>query len=101
MVKGVSKILQAILWTYAAVSLIYEYRVTIADPFYTSSAMALGGITPSIIGFAIAYACARKNTEWATKIKKSKNWAYTIGFIASLLGLLSYWIYYKTKNKKN
>lgn len=43
-----------------------------------------------IIGFLVGY----QNYDWAKKIKKNTDTAFTIGFAFGLLGLLGYWVYY-------
>jgi len=53
-----------------------------------------------IISGIIGIWCGGKCASWAVKIKKSPNWAYVIGFILGLVGLLIYYIYYKIKSKK-
>jgi hypothetical protein len=54
----------------------------------------------SIIWGLLSIWCGFKCAKWATRIKKSPDWAYAIGFLFGLLGLLGYWIYYKGKTKK-
>jgi len=56
------------------------------------------GIWILITGF-IALKCGHQNSKWANKIEKSMNWAYVIGFMFSLIGLLVYYIYYKKKKE--
>ena len=55
----------------------------------------------SLIGLIIGFACGNKCISWATKIKKSKNWAFFIGFFFGLFGLLGYWIYCRKKIRGN
>ncbi len=56
------------------------------------------GIWALIMGL-IALKCGHQNSKWANKIEKSMNWAYFIGFMFSLIGLLVYYIYYSKKKK--
>ena len=81
-----------------------SYLVYLADNQILSSygyggalgATIAGAIMPMVIGIF----CGNKCAKWASKIKKSPNVAYIVGFIFALLGLLGYWIYYKIKSKK-
>jgi hypothetical protein len=52
---------------------------------------------PALIGDIVRLFCAFKCSKWAKEIDKSMNWAFVIGFMFSLLGLLGYFIYYKSK----
>lgn len=54
----------------------------------------------AVIPAIIAVYCAGKNAEWASKIGKSANVAWLAGILLGLLGLLTYWIYYKIKTPK-
>lgn len=57
------------------------------------------GLIWGIIAFGIWIACSNKCVEWSTKINKNKNFAFFIGLILGLLGLLGYWIYCRKKLK--
>lgn len=58
------------------------------------------GSSGFLLGVVIALGCAYKCGNWAVEIKKSPNWAYVIGFVFGLFGLLGYYIYYKREKKK-
>ncbi len=58
---------------------------------YSTPKSLANAIWYSIFSFPFAYQCSRL----AMKIKKSRNWAYIIGFMFSLLGLFVYYIYYQ------
>ena len=53
-----------------------------------------------LIGGGIAILCGNKCAEFSNRINKNQNLAYIVGFLFCLLGLLGYWIYYKTKENK-
>jgi cobalamin synthase len=53
-----------------------------------------------IITIAIWFACGNQCVTWATKLKKSQNWAFFIGYVFGLLGLLVYWIFNRADLKR-
>ena len=56
---------------------------------------AMGATLWSVLGAFIAVGCGHKCADFANRIGKSVNFAYAIGFVLGLLGLLIYWLYYK------
>lgn len=87
----VSLYLKIIIWclVISIISLnVYEKSIE-GNPF--------GAFFWSMVVFFIAMACADKCVKWALVIKKNVDWAYTIGFLFALSGLLGYFIYYKSK----
>ncbi len=58
---------------------------------YPSSRSLANTIWYSILSFPFAYKCSRL----AMKINKSRNWAYIIGFLFSIIGLIVYYGYYQ------
>lgn len=86
-----------------ALIIISEYLSKLSE--YGSGAgaigSAMGATTWTLIGGFIAITCGNKCSHLAFEIKKNQNWAYIIGFLFSLLGLLSYWIYYTKKMAQN
>lgn len=77
---------------------IIEFFLNLYDYSPMEIGFALGASIPAVIGFLIAFFCGNKCSEWATKIKKSPNIAFVVGFWAGLVGLVGYWIYYKIKS---
>ena len=58
------------------------------------------GFLSTIISIAIGFYCADKNARWAFEIDKSVNLAYGIGFFIGVLGLIGYWVYYKSNKRR-
>jgi len=58
------------------------------------------GFLATIIFTIIWFFCANKCVEFSNRINKSNNWAFFIGFVFGLIGLLGYWIYYKINYKE-
>ena len=56
------------------------------------------GVIGGLIIIVIVNLCGRKCQEWSYKINKNHNWAYIIGFVGSLGGLLIYYLYYNNKS---
>lgn len=56
---------------------------------------ALGATMPMAIGTFVAIYCANKNVSWASEMDRNTNWAFLIGIVFGLIGLLAYWIFYK------
>ena len=54
----------------------------------------------TFISGIIGIACGFKCSKWAKQINKGMNWAFVIGFLFNLVGLLVYFIYYKSNKKK-
>lgn len=52
-----------------------------------------------IIGAFVAIYCAKKNVDWASKIDRSVNLAFSIGIVFGLIGLFGYWVFYKMRIK--
>lgn len=52
-----------------------------------------------IIGAFVAVYCANKNVNWASKIDRSVNLAFSIGIVFGLIGLFGYWVFYKKRIK--
>lgn len=100
--EHVSKCLKIVAILLVIVFVITDYienkKQTSDDDFGTGE--AIGMTIWSLIGGFIALACGSKCSKWAREINKSMNWAYAIGFLFSLLGLLVYFIYYKSKEIK-
>ena len=57
----------------------------------------LDGILIAGISLAIGLGCGKKCTELAGRIKSNKSVAFLVGYCLNLLGLLSYYIYYRFK----
>ena len=62
---------------------------------YSLGEMIGGLLIPIVINILVALKCI----DWAKKIKSNKIIAFLIGFFLGLLGLLIYWIYYRSKTK--
>ncbi len=58
---------------------------------------AAGTTLVTVIAWVIGCGCGFKNSKWAKEINKNMNIAFIIGFLLNFIGLLIYWIYYKTK----
>ena len=52
-----------------------------------------------LIRAAIGFACGYQCSFWAKKIDKSMNWAFVIGYMFNLIGLLIYFLYYNYQKK--
>ncbi len=53
-----------------------------------------------LIAAVIGWSCANKCAGWAHKINKNNTVAFFIGGVFNLIGLLIYWLYYKSRTKK-
>lgn len=49
------------------------------------------------LGLLLTLWFAHLCTDMARKINKSLSWAYAIGFFIGAIGLIGYWIYYKSQ----
>ena len=96
--KKVSRWLIIIAFILVCGAVCLDYSININDT-PNDIAYAIGATTVSLMGGVIALACANKCSDWAKKINKSMNFAYVIGFVFGLLGLLGYWIYFIIKEK--
>ena len=89
--------------TYVVVALVFfleaaaNMNMSEEGPAYGLGVATASVLVPGII----AIFCGKKNADWASKIKKSLNVAFIIGFLFSLLGLLGYYIYFKIKGGKS
>jgi hypothetical protein len=64
-----------------------------------SSAAVAGALGASVIffiGIWVAFKCARQCSRWAREKKRDRSIAYLFGGLLGLLGLLIYWIFYRT-----
>jgi ABC-type Fe3+ transport system permease subunit len=87
----VSTWLIVLIWVFIGFNLI---SIIFLSESPENSAYDLGSMTFSII---IAFFSANKCSKWAKEINKSMNLAYLVGFFLMLLGLLIYYIYYRSK----
>ena len=65
---------------------------------YDSIAYGIGQHFFIFVSYGVSLWSAHKASSLASRINKSNNWAYIIGFTFNLIGLLSYYIYYKFKS---
>ncbi len=80
-----------IRWPFIFLWVIYGIAVVLGS-------LLDGRLAPIVglgIGSLVAFSCAGKCVEWSEKIDAGPNFAYAVGFIGGVVGLLIYWIYYK------
>ena len=92
--------LKIVSYTVVALIVFGEYITGVEEK--ESSAGALGRAFAVFFIFGVlSIACAQKCVQWASKIKKSPNIGYAIGFFLFPVGILAYWIYYRKKSYLN
>lgn len=97
--KAVSWILKYGAYTLIVLVLIAEFLDNYSDYSAEGLGYATGATIPMIIGAFVAVYCANKNVDWASKIDRSTNLAFSIGIVFGLIGLFGYWILYKIRIK--
>lgn len=59
----------------------------------------VGGSLVGLIFLVIDIIIGFKCMDWASQIKADKTWAFFVGFLFGLIGMLIYWNYYKKELK--